>query len=280
MNTAIQQISLALVIANVLISYKGFLDNNFFKRYLFETDGILKHKEYRRLLSSGFLHVDWIHLAFNMLTLYSFSYGVFYIYGIKEFFFIYFGSLIGGNLFALFIHRNHGDYSAVGASGAVSGVLFSHIIIEPWSTIWFMPAWVAGVLFVFISMYGIKSQRDNIGHEAHLAGGVSGMLIALCFLPQLLYFHPLQILVILGPSLIFMWVIWQRPEILMIDNFFQKEKQRLEEEHKEKKFYNLQDEMDYWLDRINKNGINSLSRKERKRLKNIGEQLTEQEKNM
>ncbi|HVV03598.1 MAG TPA: rhomboid family intramembrane serine protease, partial [Puia sp.] len=108
-----------LIIANILVSYKGLTNRRFFEGYEFQVDRILMNKDYRRLVTSGFLHVSWTHLLFNMFSLYFFSGPVESGLGPLGFLLVYFVSLIGGNLLTLFIHRRHGDYSSVGASGAV-----------------------------------------------------------------------------------------------------------------------------------------------------------------
>ena len=108
-----------LIIANIAFSYKGFTNPLFFEGYKFKVDKILIKKDYLRLVTSGFLHVSWMHLIFNMVSLYFFSGIIETSLGVLQFLIIYFTSLIGGNLLCLLINKNHGDYSAAGASGAV-----------------------------------------------------------------------------------------------------------------------------------------------------------------
>ena len=117
--TDIKIVGLILIIANFAFTYKGLNNRLFFDSYKFEVDRILINKDYKRLFSSAFLHVSWTHIIFNMFSLYAFS-------GLLEselggifFLLIYVASLLGGDLLALFVHRHHGDYSSVGASGAV-----------------------------------------------------------------------------------------------------------------------------------------------------------------
>ena len=127
-----------LMIFTGIFSYKGIIDRAFMDRYSLEVDGILLGKQYNRLLTSGFLHLNWWHFAFNMIALLSFSYTLEQLFGTGKFLGLYFASLLGGNLLALFIHRNHGDYRAAGASGAISGVIFSSIILFPDSCLSFI----------------------------------------------------------------------------------------------------------------------------------------------
>jgi membrane associated rhomboid family serine protease len=267
-------VTLILILANFIFSYGGFLDRQLFEKYKFEVDGILIHKEYVRLLGSGFLHVGWLHLGFNMFSLYAFSWMPEILFGYWQFALIYFASLIGGNLLALFIHRNHGDYSAVGASGAVSGVIFAAIAIFPSMEIHPFglpiptPAWLYGILFVLFSIYGIKSAHDNIGHEAHLGGALVGMLAAIALEPGLLTNNYLPILGILVPCVIFIYLIATKPHLLLIDVSFGKSRDNhYDIDHK----YNArkalsQKELDKLLDKIRRKGMASLTEKEKQQL--------------
>lgn len=265
-------IGLILIVANVAISYKGFNDSRFFDKYKFEVDKILINREYIRLISSGFLHVDWIHLAFNMLSLYLFS-------GLIEnglswisFLIIYFTSLIGGDLLALFINKNNGDYSAVGASGAISGLIFACIALFPGIGIgffglgFFIPSWIYGILYVAYSIYGIKSKKDSIGHEAHLGGALIGMLVAIALKPSAFAQNYILILVILIPIIIFIYIIATRPQFLIIDGFkTHKKPYTIEDRYNENKV-NKQKEIDAILEKIHKKGMTSLSAKEKQTL--------------
>src|SRR5215204_4917611 len=104
-------ITLLIIIVTVILSYRGFRDHIFFEKYEFEVDKILLYKDYKRLVTSGFLHVNWLHLIFNMLSLYIFSGSIVGYLGPLKFLFIYFSSLIGGNLLALLIHKRDSAYS-------------------------------------------------------------------------------------------------------------------------------------------------------------------------
>ena len=124
------QVVLFIIIANVLTSMKGFKDYSFINAYKFQVNRILAGEKIR-MLTSGFLHVDWTHLVFNMYALHLFGGIVTNGIGTLSFVIIYIGSLITGSLYTLSFHKKEPYYSAVGASGAVSGVLFSAIILAP-----------------------------------------------------------------------------------------------------------------------------------------------------
>ena len=269
-------IGLVLILIILAFSYKGFTNGLLFDSYKFEVDRILIGKDYKRLVTSGFLHVNWLHLIFNILSLYAFSDLVEYSLGMFNFLVVYFASLIGGNLLALFVHRNHGDYSAVGASGAVCGIIFASIALYPYGGIGFfflpftIPGWVFGILFVAVSIYGIKSNTDNIGHEAHLGGAFIGMATALVFRPEALRENFLPILAIALPTMVFFYLILTRPQILFVDNFFFKSRNQnryfdIDHKYNEDKV-NKQKELDRLLDKISREGIGSLTEKERKKL--------------
>ena len=123
-------ITFIIIIANILISFYGFKNNDFFSKNKFNISS-LKSGEYYRLITSGFLHVDFNHLLLNMLTLFFFINPVINTLGFLYFFIIYFFCLLGGNLFAYYYHIKENNYSAVGASGAVMGIVFSSILLNP-----------------------------------------------------------------------------------------------------------------------------------------------------
>src|SRR5690606_35406501 len=156
-------VTLALIAANVLISYKGFQDPSFFDRNLFVVGKVLQRREYGRLFMSGFLHVDWTHLLFNMISLYSFSVIMERMLGPVGVMIIYFASLFCGDLHACFIHRRHPGSRAVGASGAVSGLVFAAIAVVPdiYVCLFLIPIGIAGSLLgicsVIYSMCGIRT---------------------------------------------------------------------------------------------------------------------------
>jgi membrane associated rhomboid family serine protease len=268
-------IGLILIIANIVFSYNGLTNNAFYDSYKFKVDSILINKDYKRLVTSGFLHVSWLHLIFNMLSLYAFSGLIESNLGGLHFTIIYFVSLIGGHLLSLFVHRNHGDYVSVGASGAICGIIFASIALFPGMGIGFfilpfsIPGWLFGILYVLFSIYGIRSKSDNIGHEAHLGGAIIGMAVALIIEPSAFSENYLTILIIAVPTIAFMYVIITRPHILLVDNFYFKTHRNhysIDHKYNEEK-NNNQKELDKILEKISKKGMDSLSKKEKEKLK-------------
>ncbi|EJF99909.1 MULTISPECIES: rhomboid family intramembrane serine protease [Flavobacterium] len=199
-------ILIAIIVANVVISYKGFNDLYFFRKYEFHV-GSIRSGEQIRMLSSGFLHVDMMHLIFNMLTLYFFAPVVLGWLGNFSFILVYFGSLIFGSLLTMLFHKNDYSYRAVGASGAVTGVLYSAILLEPDMMLGIfyvipMPAYLFGILYLLYSIYGMKAKNDNIGHTAHFGGAIGGYLITLIKMPSLFTDHTLMVILLAIPILI------------------------------------------------------------------------------
>ena len=182
---------IGIIIVNIFISYKGIQDRLFLDRYKFQVGPILAGQKIR-MLSSAFLHADYMHLGFNMYALYMFSDSVLFSLGALNYLIVYFSSLFIGNLFSLFYHKSEPYYSAVGASGAVSGVVYSAIILNPeMSLILFpipipLPGYVFGVGYLLYSMYAMKKQIGNIGHSAHLGGAIGGFLITVIIYPEIL----------------------------------------------------------------------------------------------
>ena len=270
-----------IIVVTTIVSYKGFTNNRFLEDYAFEVDRILVDRQYYRLVTSGFLHTGWLHLGFNLFSLYIFSGVVEMGLGPLNFLLIYFASLIGGGLLSLLIHRHHGNYSSVGASGAVCGVMFASVALFPQMRIslfplpFSIPSWLYALLFVGFSIYGVRSQKDNIGHDAHLGGALVGMVLALVFHPAALAENYGTILLILVPAVVFVYIIITRPEMLFVHNLFYKT---------QKDFYNVdhewnvrrsdqQQEVDRILDKIGRSGMGSLSRKEKQTLRDYSKKV-------
>ncbi|MCT6868913.1 MAG: rhomboid family intramembrane serine protease [Apibacter sp.] len=198
-------IVIGIIVITSIISIKGFNDQEFFDRYKFNIRAILIDKQWDRMIVSAFLHGDIAHLFFNMYTFYFFS-SLVLNYGTILFILTYFGSIIGGNTLALLMHKNNPYYSAIGASGGVSGILFASIILDSQISIgifplpFSIPGWIFGIIYLTYSLYGMKTQLGNIGHDAHLGGAIFGILCGLGFVflfPN--HFNPLYFLLMIIP---------------------------------------------------------------------------------
>lgn len=205
------QVVLILIIANVLVSIKGFGDTAFFDKYKFQV-GKIQAGEKIRMLTSGFLHADWLHLGFNMYALYLFGKYVLINFGTTNFLLIYFGSLLAGSLYSLQRNKKKPFYSAIGASGAVSGIIFSAIMLYPNMELIMLPipiplpGYVFGIGYLLYSIYGMKKQLGNIGHSAHLGGAMGGYILTLLLKPSVINNNQLMIIamgVIIGGLLFF-----------------------------------------------------------------------------
>lgn len=216
---SIALITIIIIAANVIVSMKGFNDPGFFNRYKFQTGAVLNGKQYDRILTSGFLHVDFTHLIFNMITLYFFANVVIQYFAAPSYFvygsagtvnmttgYIMFAlmfvlSILGGNFLALFFQRDNPYYSAVGASGGVSGVIFAAIAVAPveLKIYGFIPGWIFAILYLGYSVYGMQKQLGNIGHEAHLGGAIVGLIFPIVFYPEIFVVNKLYILGMLVP---------------------------------------------------------------------------------
>lgn len=198
----IDKVLLGLIIVNALASIKGFGDRFFFDKYKFQIGGINRGEKIR-MLTSGFLHVDYMHLILNMYVLYVFAPAIIVNLGVVKFLIIYFGSLVAGSLLTLTYHKKEPYYSAVGASGAVAGVIFGSILLNPSMNLMIfplpiaIPGYIFGVGYLLYSIYGMKKQLGNVGHTAHLGGAIGGYALMLLVHPEVLEYSILTV-VLLG----------------------------------------------------------------------------------
>lgn len=208
---------IVLIAITVLVSYKGFNDSYFSRKYDFHIASI-RSGEQIRMLTSGFLHADFIHLGFNMYALWMFAPIVIDSLNNLFFIYIYFGSLIAGSLLTLFFHKNEPYYRAYGASGAVSGVIYSGILLFPEKklNLFFIPIDIPGYFFgigyLLYSIFGMKAKRDNIGHTAHFGGAVGGFIITLAQDPSIIYTKTNMVILLTIPILI-LFVLYKRGKI-------------------------------------------------------------------
>ncbi|WP_143306754.1 rhomboid family intramembrane serine protease [Chitinophaga vietnamensis] len=188
-------ISLIIIITTSIISFTALNNYEQLGKLSMQPYMVKRYRQYYRFLTSGFVHADIQHLLFNMLTLYFFGpaiEGVFeQLFGNKIFFLLYYLlGIIVSDIPSYIRHRDNSYYSSVGASGAISAIMFTAILINPWATLGLyfvikMPAVVYGVLFLAISAWMSRKGGDNINHDAHLWGAIFGLVFPLLFHPEL-----------------------------------------------------------------------------------------------
>ncbi|SNV51333.1 rhombosortase [Chryseobacterium taklimakanense] len=211
---------LIVIAVTALISFIAFNNTSIFERYKFNV-GAIQRGDYIRLLSAGFLHADLMHLLFNMLTLYFFGPIVIEAFGEIGFLTIYLGSILLGNLFSLFIYQKQGWYSAIGASGGVSGILFAAIAVYPQIGIYFffipipIPGYIFGLLYFGYSVYMMLNprQHDNIGHAAHLGGAFFGLVYAVATLPEMAIKNALYLGIMALPLIYMSYMVFVKKRI-------------------------------------------------------------------
>ncbi len=198
---------IVIIILNILASTIGFRNRSFFDKYKFKISKI-KAGEQIRMLTSGFLHVDFNHILFNMISLYFFAGYIVYSLGSVKFLAIYFSSLFCGNYLSFRYHENHEDYTAVGASGAVSGIVYSAVLLYPDMKLAFLffpiplPGYIIATLYLIYTLYGMKRQQDNIGHTAHFGGAISGLCATIAFQPSIISSSALTLSILAATILI------------------------------------------------------------------------------
>ena len=187
-------LNVVLIGITVLVSWLAFNNRRLLERLILWPPAIDRRHQYDRLVTHGFVHADWQHLLFNMITLYFFG-------GLVE---RWFAGYIGHAGFVLFYlsavvvailptylrHRHDPHYRSLGASGAVSAVLFAFILARPWAMIYVfflpLPAIVYAVGYVGYSLWMDRRGGDNVNHSAHLSGAAYGVLFTLLMEPQAL----------------------------------------------------------------------------------------------
>ncbi len=190
-----------ILIATVITSisawyvFPHFLEEGMLRPYF----TFREHRWYQ-LITSGFLHADFLHLFFNMFTFYIFGPLIERILGTPVFTGMYFTALVISSLPSLFKHKDDPSYASLGASGAVEAVIFSFILFYPWQPLYIffipigIPAIIFGLLFLGYSIYESRRNRGIINHEAHIAGAVAGVIFTIIFYPGSLQIFLSQII--------------------------------------------------------------------------------------
>lgn len=180
----------AIIIANLIASIYGLsFDRGFVGSFAFNVGALVNAKQHYRIFTSSFLHGDYFHLLFNMMTLFFFGPVVERILGTDGFLVVYFGAVLASGIVSFYVNRNNLAYSSLGASDGVSGVVLSFCLFFPLAPIYFMfvpvgiPAIVYGVFYILISANMIGRFGGRVAHEAHLAGAIAGVVLTVAMRP-------------------------------------------------------------------------------------------------
>lgn len=191
-------ITLMLILIIALTSAFAFSQKETMAQLQFNAYQIYHRHQYYRILTHALIHANWEHLIVNMIVLYSFGTAVehyFEMYfgtvGSYYYLILFFGSVIFSSLWSLYKQKDNPYYNAVGASGAVSAIVFTAIFFNPWNPIYFfmilpIPGIIFGGLYLYYSYYMSTKKTDNIGHDAHFLGAIFGFLFPVILRPELL----------------------------------------------------------------------------------------------
>ncbi|MEM8936624.1 MAG: rhomboid family intramembrane serine protease [Pseudomonadota bacterium] len=185
--------TLILLAVNIIVSISALtFASGLLPRYAFNVGALAFDKQHYRVFTSSFLHGDYLHLAFNMLTLWFFGPTVEGILGTDGFLVVYFGAVLVSGIVSFYVNRKKPDYSSIGASDAVSGVVLSFCLFFPMTPLYIffipigIPAILYGVLFMLISANLLGRTGNRIAHEGHLGGALAGVLLTILMEPGVL----------------------------------------------------------------------------------------------
>ena len=197
-NIQASPVSTFLLAVTLLSSFRAFQDPGMMKSWMLNPYSFFNYKRYQTVFTSGFIHAVGQHLLFNMITFFFFAFPleedmtlVYGVYGHLIFLFIYLASMVLADISSLVKHRHNPLYNSLGASGAIAGIMFSFILFEPLSKFNLMflpipggiPSPIFALLYMVYSYYSGRKNNDNIGHEAHLFGGLAGLGLTFIFFP-------------------------------------------------------------------------------------------------
>ncbi len=183
--------TIALIIVNLIVSiYALSFDRDFANSFAFHVGAVARKKQHYRVFTSSFLHGDYFHLLFNMMTLWFFGPTVEGLLGTDGFLVVYFGAILTSGIVSFYVNRDRLDYSSLGASDGVSGVVLSYCLFYPLAPLYLMfipipiPAFIFAAVFIAVSI-GLMGREGNvIAHEGHLGGAIAGVVLTVLMKPE------------------------------------------------------------------------------------------------
>jgi len=181
-----------IFVFTIITSLYAFYDHSIYGKFMLHPYSVSKGHKVWTVITSGLIHADWMHLIFNMFTFVAFAFTLEQLLGSFKFGVLYFLALILSDLPTIFKHKDNFNYNSLGASGAISAVLFSFILFNPVSKIYIMfipfgiPAWIFGIIYLIYCAYASKNSRDGINHDAHFFGALTGLIFTIIFVPGIL----------------------------------------------------------------------------------------------
>ncbi|TDQ09414.1 rhomboid family intramembrane serine protease [Pedobacter metabolipauper] len=181
-----------IFIFTIITSIYAFNDKELMIRFMLNPYTVSRKQRIYTFITSGLIHADWMHLIFNMMSFYFFAFRLEAMMGSWQFGLLYFVSLILSDIPTVIRHKNDVWYNSLGASGAISAVLFSFILFQPLSSMYIFPlpfpiwAIIFGPLYLVYCVYASKQGRDNINHDAHFFGALTGLIITVLVVPGII----------------------------------------------------------------------------------------------
>jgi len=186
MNFEQSPISIIIFLTTFAISLYGFYrDPRLIHKFILHPYSTIRNNRWHTMVTSGFIHGDLMHLLFNMMTFYFFAFALESIVGWLSFIIIYFGSMVIADIPSILKNKDNPDYYALGASGGISGILFAFILFRPDIRMYLMlipipiPSPIFGIFYLVWCWYAARNAKDNIGHDAHLWGALSGIILTI-----------------------------------------------------------------------------------------------------
>lgn len=188
----IAPVASVIFVFTIITSLYAFYDNSIYGKFMLHPYSVSKGQNVYTLITSGLVHADWMHLFFNMFTFYAFAFALESMMGSWRFGLLYFLGLVLSDLPTVIKHKDNFNYNSLGASGAISAVLFSYILYNPMSKIYIMfipigiPAVVFGIIYLIYCAYASRNSQDHINHDAHFFGALTGLIFTIIFVPGIL----------------------------------------------------------------------------------------------